>query len=133
MKLRCLFGSFLRVIVSVPFAGIFYVGWMAAAIPILKSGPSVAKVLCWITAPLITGAGFASGLALFELLPGTRRSRLRDNVLWPVTGCTIGAVVVFCFGPMLIVFTMFVFGAAGVMAKEIIATKDQNERTCYGS
>ncbi|UCC97465.1 MAG: hypothetical protein JSW66_16685 [Phycisphaerales bacterium] len=123
MNLKCLFGLFARVIISVAFAGIFYVGWMAIAIGVLMSGPLPAKALCWLSAPVITGAGFASGLALFELLPGTRKSKRRDIVLWPLAGCAIGAAVVFCFGPMLIVFAMFALGTASILAKEIVRIK----------
>ena len=129
MNLKCLFGLFVRVIISVAFAGIFYVGWMAVAIPVLKSGPLFAKALCWLSAPIVTGTGFTSGIAIFELLPGTRKSKLRDIVLWPLVGCTIGAAVVFLFGPMLIVFAMFALGAASILAKEIVIIKKQSKQT----
>ena len=129
MNLKCLFGLFVRVIISVAFAGIFYVGWMAVAIPILKSGPLFAKALCWLSAPLITGIGYTTGLAIFELLPGTRKSKFRDIVLWPLAGCVIGAAVVFIFGPMLIVFSMFALGTASIFAKEIVAIKNQSKQT----
>jgi amino acid transporter len=123
MKLKCFFGLFVRIVISVIFAGIFYAGWMAVAIPVLKSGPLFAKTFCWLLAPVMTGAGFAAGVAIFELLPGTRKSDLRDIVLWPLAGCAIGAVVVFFFGPMLIVFAMFGFGTAAVLTKEIVSMK----------
>jgi len=129
MNLKCLFGLFVKVIISLAFAGIFYVGWMAVAIPVLKSGPLFAKALCWLSAPLITGIGFTSGLAIFELLPGTRKNKLRDIVLWPLAGCTIGAAVVFLFGPMLIVFAMFALGSASILAKEILIIKKQSKQT----
>ncbi len=125
MNLKCFFGLFVRIIVSVISAGIFYTGWLAVAIPVLKSGPLFAKALCWLLAPVVTAAGFASGIAIFELLPGTRKSKPRDIVLWPCVGCTIGAAVVFFFGPMLIVFAMFALGAAGILTKEIISIKNQ--------
>lgn len=129
MSLKCLFGLFVRVIISVAFAGIFYVGWMAVAIPLIKSGPLFAKALCWLSAPVVTGIGFTSGLAIFELLPGTRKSKFRDIVLWTLAGCTIGAAVVFIFGPMLIVFSMFALGTASILAKEIVTIKNQSKQT----
>jgi hypothetical protein len=129
MKPKLLFGLFIRIIISVVFASIFYTGWMVIAIPVLKSGLLFAKVLCWLSAPVVTAAGFASGLKIFELLPGTRKSRLRDIVLWPLAGCTIGAAVVFPFGPMLIVFGMFVLGAASILAKEIVSIINQSKQT----
>ncbi len=125
MNFKCFSGLLIRIIVSVIFAGIFYTGWMAVAIPVLKSGPLFAKVLCWLLAPVVTAAGFACGIVIFELLPGTRKSRLRDIVLWPLAGCAIGAAVVFFFGPMLIVFGMFGLGAASILTKEIVSIKNQ--------
>ena len=125
MNLKCFFGLFVRIIISVIFAGIFYIGWMAIAIPVLKSGPLFAKALCWLSAPVVTASGFACGIAIFELLPGTRKSKARDIILWPLAGCTIGAAVVFYFGPMLIAFAMFALGTAGIFTKEIISIKRQ--------
>jgi len=125
MNLKCLFGLCVGIIVSVIFAGIFYTGWLAVAIPVLKSGPLFAKALCWLLAPVVTAAGFAAGIVIFELLPGTRKSKLRDIVLWPLAGCVIGAAVIFFFGPMLIVFAMFALGTAAILTKEIISIKNQ--------
>ena len=123
MNSKSLFGLFGRIIVSVAFAGIFYVGWMAVSIPVLKSSLVWAKALCWLSAPVVTATGFACGIAIVELLPGTRKSKLRDIVLWPLAGCYIGAAVVFYFGPMLIVFAMFALGAASIFTKEIVSIK----------
>ncbi len=125
MNRKCFFGLFVRTIVSIIFAGIFYTGWMFIAIPVIKSGPSFAKALCWLSAPVVTASGFACGIAIFELLPGTRKSKPRDIILWPLASCSIGAAVVFYFGPMLIVFAMFALGTAGILAKEIVSIKRQ--------
>ena len=126
MKIKIIFGLLVRLIISVIFAGVFYTGWMAVAIPTLRSGPMLAKAVCWLIAPVVTGGGFAAGLAVFELLPATRKSKFRDILLWPICGCAVGAVAVFPFGPMLIVFAMFGLGAASVLAKEVVSIKKQN-------
>ena len=133
MNRKCLLGLFVRIIVSVAFAGIFYIGWLAVALAVLESGHLFVKALCWLSAPLITGSGFAAGIALFELLPGTRKSRLRDIVLWPLAGCAIGAAVVFPFGPMLIVFAMFALGTASTLAKEIITIKKHSQHNSHAA
>ena len=62
MNLKCLFGLFVRVLISVVFAGIFYVGWLAVAIPVIKFGPLFAKALVWLSAPVVTGAALHPGL-----------------------------------------------------------------------
>ncbi len=128
MNLKCLFGLFVRIATSVIFAGIFYAGWLAVAIPVLKSGPLFAKALCWLLAPVVTAAGFAAGIAIFELLPGARKSKPRDIMLWPLAGCVIGAAVIFFFGPMLIVFAMFALGTAAILTKEIISIKKRSRQ-----
>jgi hypothetical protein len=128
MNLKSLFGLFAKVFVSVIFAGVFYFGWMAAAIPILKSSVIWAKAICWLSGPVVTAAGFACGIAIFELLPGARKSKLRDIILWPLIGCSIGAGVVFYFGPMLIVFAMFALGAASIFIKEIVSIRTVNKQ-----
>jgi hypothetical protein len=128
MDLKCLLGLFARVIVSVAFAGVFYVGWMAISIPVLKSGSSFAKALCWLTGPYITAIGFICGIVIFEMLPGTRKSKSNDIFIWPLAGCYIGAAVVFPFGPMLIVFAMFALGAASIFTKEIVSIRAVNKQ-----
>jgi hypothetical protein len=125
MSRKCLFGLFVRIIVSIIFAGIFYTGWMVIAILVIKSGPSFARAICWLSAPVVTASGFACGIAIFELLPGTRKSKPRDIILWPLASCIIGASIVFYFGPMLIAFAMFALGTAGILTKEIISIKNQ--------
>ncbi len=40
--------------------------------------------------------------------------------IWPLIGCSIGAGAVYWFGPMLIVFGMFVVGTASVALREMV-------------
>ena len=57
---------------------------------------------------------------IFEMLPGTRKSKILDILKWPLIGCTIGAGVVYWFGPMLVVFGMFAAGTAGIVLRETL-------------
>ncbi len=123
MKLKLLFVLLAKVIIAIIFAGIFYFGWMVVAILTFRSGQPVVKALCWLFAPIVTAAGFIAGILIFELFSGGRKSRIRNIILWPLIGCTIGAAVVFPFGPMLIVFGMFILGAISVLVKEIANIK----------
>ena len=63
MTIKRLLGVLVRVALSVIFAGIFYIGWMAIALPTFKSGFGglVVKAVIWILAPILTGLGFAVG------------------------------------------------------------------------
>ena len=73
-----------RVALSVIFAGIFYTGWMAVAIPITKSGfgELVVQAVMWILAPIVTGLGFAVGLKIFELLSSSYKTGFWEMCIW---------------------------------------------------
>ena len=122
MNSKSLLAVVVRVACSLIFAGIFYTGWMAVAIGAFKRGIDnvVVEVVLWLCAAVVTGAGFAVGVAL---LPGARRSKFVDIYKWPLIACVIGAVAVFPFGPMLIVFEMFVLGTASVIIREFVMMK----------
>jgi len=130
-----------RVVCSLIFAGIFYTGWMAVAIFAFKAGiDSVGvKAVLWLCAPIVTGAGFALGVALFELLAGARRSKFVDIYKWSLVGCACGAGIVLPFGPMLIVFGMFVLGTVSVAVRELVRMKraqrheDRRQKTGDGT
>jgi hypothetical protein len=113
-------GVLLRVGVSVIFAGIFYIGWMAIAIPTIKTGFGgfFFRGVIWILAPIITGLGFAVGQKIFELLPYTEKSGFWETYKWCLAGCAIGGGILWLFGPMLIVFGMFAAGTMSVVLHE---------------
>ena len=49
-----------------------------------------------------------------------RKTRFFHILLWPLSGCAVGAGVVYWFGPMLIVFGMFAAGTASVIIREVV-------------
>ncbi|MHC4476822.1 MAG: hypothetical protein ACYTEL_14340 [Planctomycetota bacterium] len=101
-------------------AGLFYTGWLVCAIPVLKNeGLLWLKAACWLSAPLLTGLGFALPIVIFERLAGDAKEDLRRTLLWPMAACAVGAAVIFPFGPMLIVFAMFMAGTAAVIWREV--------------
>lgn len=115
-----------RVALSVLLAGVFYTGWMAVAIPTIKSGFGglVVKVVFWILAPIVTGFSFALGPEMFDLLSKPAgRSSFWKTYKWCLTGCVIGGGVVCIFGPMLIVFGMFAAGTLSVAVHEVVTGK----------
>jgi len=109
-----------KVIVSIAFAGVFYTFWMAVAISVFKSGAhsSVLDAVLWLSAPAITAAGFAAGIAIFDRLCGARKPGLLNAFKWSFIGCAVGAAAVFPFGPMLIVFGIFAVGTAAISLRE---------------
>ena len=42
------------------------------------------------------------------------------TLIWPLVGCAVGALAVYWYGPMLIVFGMFVSGTCGVVLRELV-------------
>ena len=111
-----------RVVLSVLLAGVFYAGWMAVAIPTIKSGLGglAVKVVLWILAPIVTGFGFALGPTVFDLLsPAAHKNSFWKTYKWSLVGCAIGGGVVCIFGPMLIVFGIFVAGVLSITLQEV--------------
>ena len=104
--------------ISVVGAGLFYICWLAVFIPAFKTGIVGLQIVGWLSAPLVTGLGFATGLWIGERVLRTRASGFLHVLVWPLVGCSIGAAAVFAFGPMLIVFGMFAAGAASVVFRE---------------
>ena len=120
MNLRQAAAALARVAVSVAAAGVFWVAWMAAFIPVFKTGNSILMAVGWFSAPVVVGAGFALGCIMGERLTHVRRSKFWRVLAWCCATCALGAGAVFWFGPMLIVFGMFLAGTAGVIAREMV-------------
>jgi len=126
MTTKRLLGVLVRVALSVIFAGIFYIGWMAIILQTYKSASGlVVKAVIWILAPIITGLGFAVGSKIFELLPSTDKTRFWETYMWCLAGCAIGGGVLWVCGPMLIVFGMFAAGTMSVVLHEAIRIRKQ--------
>ncbi len=98
--------------------------WMAAFICLKDTGGQAVRALFWLAAPAATALGFAVGAALHERLTERRRDSFPRVYLWPLVGCSVGAVAVFPFGPMLIVFGMFLMGTASMILRELVGRKD---------
>ncbi|NQU54199.1 MAG: hypothetical protein HQ522_16855, partial [Bacteroidetes bacterium] len=89
------------------------------------AGPFMKGVL-WIMMPVVTAAGFAIGLVIYEYLTKIQNRSLLRTFLWPLAGCGIGAVAVYWYGPMLIVFGMFAIGTLSIILRELFICKKGN-------
>ncbi len=121
MQFRRLAGAMARVAVSALFAGLFYFAWLAAFLAAFQQSGVAVKAVLWLIAPVFTAAGFAAGLASAMRLTKAPREGFLGTFLWPLVGCTLGAAVAVWFGPMLIVFGMFLGGTGSVALREVIA------------
>ncbi len=111
--------ALVRVALSLIGAGLSYLAWMATFLLVNGSaGPALQAVL-WLSAPVVTAAGFAVGILVSQPLTKTKKTRFLHVFIWPLAGCAIGAGVVYWFGPMLIVFGMFAAGTASVVLREV--------------
>ncbi len=104
---------------SVVGAGISYFIWLAACLSFMELRNPLVDALGWLSAPVVTAAGFAIGILIFERLAETDKTGFFGIFIWPLIGCTIGAGAVYWFGPMLIVFGMFVAGTLTVVLREV--------------
>ena len=120
MNVRQAAAALARVALSVLAAGAFWIGFLAVFIPVFKTGNSLLMAVGWLSAPVVTGAGFAVGCMIGERLTNVPRSRFLRVFVWCFAACALGAGTVFWFGPMLIVFGMFLAGTAGVIAREMV-------------
>ena len=136
--------TFVGVILSVVCAGLFYFVWMATFLLTRSLHNPIVEAALWLSAPVVTATGFATGIALSEnnfalcaqfsrtklgscfwTTPKTGRTRFHRIFIWPLIGCAIGAGVVYWFGPMLIVFGMFVAGTASVVLREVLTWRNR--------
>ena len=116
---RPMIGLALRMLLSIIGAGVCYVAWMAVVLTWARDAPPVLRAVSWITAPIATGLGWAVGVWIGEGLTGARATSFLRLLIWPLVGCAIGAAVVYPFGPMLIVFGMFIGGYVSVFLREL--------------
>jgi hypothetical protein len=107
------------VAVSVLVAGVFHIGWLAAFIPAAKSDVIALKIVGWLSAPVVTAVGFAAGLCMGERLLTSRKATFLRIFIWPLVGCTLGAIAFSWIGPMWIGIGTFVGGAASVVLREV--------------
>jgi len=76
--------------------------------------------LLWILAPIVTASGFFAGAVLYCRLRRLPHPPFLRLCLYSLTGCAIGAGVVFPFGPMLIVFAMCSLGSLAMLLFELV-------------
>jgi hypothetical protein len=110
-----------RVVLSCLGGGLFYLLWLALALLTMDWESAVWDAAVSFLGPVLTAAGFAAGLALGRRLTRCERSAFWRLFVGPLVGCSVGAAVVYPFGPMLIVFGMLAAGAAAVALREALA------------
>lgn len=128
MDLKRLRRTVTRVFCSLFCAGVFYSVWLASFLASVGPGNTTAPAALWLSAPVVTAAGFAAGIALHERLTEQSRDPFLSIFLWPMIGCAAGAGAVFWFGPMLIVLGMFGAGTAAIVLREVVVHLSRDQR-----
>ena len=109
-----------RILTSALFGGLFYSIWLAAFL-ILSPDEGLIETFLWIISPFVTALGFAFGLSIASHFTAGPATPFKKTFAWPLTGCIIGAVAVYWFGPMLIVFSMLTLGTVSVAVREVVS------------
>lgn len=127
MRPLLLLWALVRVAVSTLCAGFFYAVWLGAFLSLRPSLGDSLMVVFWPAAPFVTAAGYAFGLGLIRPGERPRRDSFLPSFIWALLGCGAGAAVVFPFGPMLIVFGMFVLGSLTVAGRELLLARGRQD------
>ncbi len=92
-----------RVLTSVLLGVAFHAAWVTLFIFASSAGASAfVRATLWVFAPVVTAAGFATGLALVSRsLPRDSRAFTRPY-LTALTGCVVGAAALSPIGPMFV-------------------------------
>ncbi len=106
----------LRLAASLVLGVVFHAAWVASFILAASLGASVAvKAVLWLFAPILTAAGFTTGLALLPQVVWRPSGSLTRAYLTVLTACAVGAAVMSPIGPMLVGFGVVAGGTAAVV------------------
>jgi len=120
LGLRYLGNVVVRLLLSALCAGATYFVWLGGFLLSKDYTGPVVRGIFWLTAPVATAIGFAAGIVIHQRLARSAGTSFIRILIWPLAGCTIGAVAVYWYGPMLIVFGMFAAGTASIALRELL-------------
>ncbi len=116
-----------RIGASLVGAGVLFCGWLALFLLLAKDGNSATRAVLWLSAPVATAFGFAAGQLVGDHVTVRPRGNFTRSFLVLLVACSAGAISVFWFGPMLIVFSMFAAGGVCIVFWEARKWKNRRE------
>jgi Na+/H+-dicarboxylate symporter len=119
----------LKAVVSLLLGGVFYAAWLAAFLLLDRLENDQVERTLLILAPVVTAAGFAAGVCLVEKVGRMPRTGFLMSWVWALLGCAVGALAVYFYGPMLIVFTMLCGGTVAVVYRELTGSRSRRRHS----
>jgi hypothetical protein len=104
--------------ISLIGGAVFYIIWLAIFLVGSQYESALIETVLWVLAPFVTALGFTSSLLAY-LRYKERHTSFLSIYIWPLGGCILGAILVYWYGPMLIVFSMLGMGTIGVILREL--------------
>ncbi len=98
--------------------------WLIAVLTRMPRPPAPPSFAVTLTAPVVTATGFGLGMFITERLTQRRSGEVRGAFLWSLGGGTIGTLVMFPFGGMLVGFGLFSLGTAALLIREILLQRN---------
>ena len=115
----------MKAAISLLLGAVFYAAWLAVFLWLTRLENSQLERALFILAPMVTAAGFATGVTLVERLGGVSPTGFFLSWVWALLGCAVGALSIYFLGPMLIVFTMLVGGTIAVVYRDITRARSR--------
>src|SRR5512136_1747913 len=112
-------GVLFRVLGSLMGGIIMFGVWLTAVLARMPRPPVPPSFAVTLTAPVVTAVGFGQGMLVAERLTQRRQGGVPGAFLWSLVGGTVGTLVMFPFGGMLIGFGMFGLGTAALLIREV--------------
>ena len=109
-----------RVLGSLLGGVIMFAVWLIAVLARMPRPPVPPSFAVTLTAPVVTAAGFGLGMLVAERLTQRRQGGVRGAFLWSLAGGTVGTLVMFPFGGMLVGFGLFGLGTAALLIREVL-------------
>jgi hypothetical protein len=129
MRPRALTGIVVKAAASLLLGGAFYAAWLSVFLATGGWQNAQLERALFVLAPVVTAAGFATGMTLVERFWGSPRTGFFLSWVWALLGCVVGALVVYWYGPMLIVFTMLAGGTIAVVYRDITRARSRRRHS----
>jgi hypothetical protein len=106
--------------------------WLVAVLTSMPRPASPIPLAVMMTVPAATAIGFGVGTLVAERGMRCRETTIAQAFLWPLVGCTVGAVLVYPFVPMLIGTGTLAVGTGAVVARELRRVWNARRRRTTG-